>query len=82
MTTRIDLPMPCYVGEPHSVTAKCCECEATATAEIRFVALAFDGETKDPLGVWEPAVYECPAGHITMESEAEEVESSARRPVE
>jgi hypothetical protein len=76
MTTRIELPLPHYVGKPQTLTAKCCECEAVATATIEFVAFAVDAETREPLGMWAPAIYECPAGHITMESEAEDLEDS------
>jgi hypothetical protein len=75
MTTRIELPLPHYVGEPRTVRAKCCECEAVATASVEFIAM-FVNEAGSPLGVWAPPVYECPAGHFTLDSEADEVDES------
>jgi hypothetical protein len=66
------LAIPWYIGEPLRPTCTCPECGDTVKAEIRFVATGYVGDrlTLDSArGVWEPAIYVCPAGHYTMESE-------------
>jgi hypothetical protein len=66
------LALPMHIGSPSTATCTCPECGDVAEAEIRFVATGYVGErlTLDSArGCWEPAVYVCPAGHCTMESE-------------
>jgi hypothetical protein len=63
------LPIPC---EPSTATCTCPECGDVAEAEIRFVCTGYVGPVLtlySARGVWEPAIYVCPAGHYTMESE-------------
>jgi hypothetical protein len=71
-TAVTPLALPMYIGEPSTATCSCPECGDVAEAEIRFVATGYVGDqlTMDSArGVWEPAIYVCPAGHYTMESE-------------
>jgi hypothetical protein len=73
------LPLPCYIGEPSTATCSCPECGDVAEAEIRFVCTGYVGPVltldsargcwESARGCWEPAIYVCPAGHYTMESE-------------
>ena len=69
MTTEpIELPIPAIVGEPRVEHARCSTCDAEATATIEFVATHV-GPDGEPRGCWAPAIYTCPAGHFTLESE-------------
>jgi hypothetical protein len=72
MNDPTPLPLPMYIGTPRTETATCPTCGEQATAEIRFVALSYDGPEftlESARGVYEPAIYECANGHCTMESE-------------
>jgi hypothetical protein len=66
------LPLPCYIGMPSTATCTCPECGDVAEAEIRFVCTGYVGPVltlASARGCWEPAIYVCPAGHYTMDSE-------------